>query len=70
MRKILLAAVIGAAIVASLTVTVRPSGNEANAQNGLSKAVAACILKNLDRALADQSIRILVTVCKTLSVHG
>ena len=68
MRNTLLAAVISATIIASLVVMVRPSSNEANAQSGLSRARAACILTNLGNAHTEDSVIMLVTVCKLL--HG
>ena len=66
MQKTFLAAVIGAAIVASLAVMVSPSSNEANAQAGNSKAWAECILDNLENAHADNAAKLLTSACRTL----
>ena len=68
MRNTLLAAVIGAAIAASIVVVVRPSGNEANAQAkpGYSKDQAECMLRFLDKARTEKAVGILFAACKAL----
>ena len=66
MQKTFLAAVIGAAIVASLAVMVSPSSNEANAQAQPSKAWAKCILDNLENSHSDHAAKILAIACNKL----
>ena len=66
MRNTHLVLIVGAAIVASLVVMVRPSGNEVNAQSGMSKAVAECILDNLENAHSDKGANTLIAACAAL----
>ena len=67
MQKTFVAAVIGAAIVASLAVMVSPSSNEANAQGENSKAWAECVLDNLKNAHSDKAATIVAGACRTLN---
>ena len=68
MRNTLLAAVIGAAIAASIVVVLEPSGNEANAQAVMPKARADCVLRHLAAANTDTAVQLLLIVCTRL--HG
>ena len=67
MQKTFLAAVIGAAIVASLAVMVSPSSDEANAQGKNSKAWAKCVLDNLSNVSSDKAATIVAGACRTLN---
>ncbi len=68
MRNILLAAVLGAAIAASIVVVVHSSDNEANAQakTSYSKEQAQCMLRYLEKAHTEKAVGILFAACKTL----
>ncbi len=68
MRNTLLAVVVGAAIVASTLLVLRPSGNDAIAQTkaAYSKEQAQCMLRYLEKAHTEKAVGMLFNACKTL----
>ncbi len=68
MRNTTLAVVVGAVIVASFLMVVRPSSNHANAQTkvGYSKEQAQCMLRNLEKAHTDKAVGMLFNACKAI----